>query len=625
MEKAKKTKKLVIVESPNKIATLKKYLGKDFEVVASAGHIAKMSTSGKNGLGIDLENWEPLYTIDPTRKKIIKEIKEQIKKNPDVLIATDPDREGEAIGDHLIRFLKIKNSKRIKFNEITQDAVLKAIEAPTEMDENLIKAQKTRRMLDRIIGFRLSQLMKKKLTNTPNSPSAGRVQSIALKLVIDKEKEIEAFVPEDFHRLNATLESKLIVKYINPSNEADKKDWIFPNELEKIKQEVEKPIMLEMQVVDIKQNDRRSPILTPFKQAILYKRSPYSSVSTQSAAQKLYESGLISYPRTDSTRLSEYFLNNARTYIKEKWGEEYILQEIKGFAGDQDAHEAIRPTDIKLTPNEAKTKYNLDTHEYGVYKLIYEHTLQCLINPPIRTNKTYSFKKHSLNFKAVISSIKFNGYYVVKFDEPEEQQDPNYQINDIVKVLEYNYENCATKPPARYSEGSLIEALDEIKVGRPSTFATTVKTILHREYVNNKNGSLIPTEFGKIVMQKLLDGFPDIINEEYTAKVEEELDLIAKGLIDVPVTMQDFYEKFEKSIDYATQTIEHTKMLDLELEELCPNCNSPLIIKKYRSSEFIGCSSYPNCKYSRNTEKNINKRFTYFNKPQNNDDDEEDL
>lgn len=608
------TSKLVIVESPNKVETLKKYLGKDFDVMASVGHITKLSTNGKHGLGIDLEKWEPNYVLDPTKKNVVKELKEKVKKSQMIYIATDPDREGEAIGEHLIKFLKCKNYCRIKFNEITKDAVIYAVEHPGQIDENLIKAQKARRMLDRIIGFRLSQLMKKKLSNFPTMPSAGRVQSIALKLTIDREKEIEKFIPEEYNKLSAKLENNLEVNYINPKNSSDKREWILPNELENVKNEISKEPSLEMQVVDIKESQKKLGILTPLKQAVLYKKSPFNSRITQTSAQHLYEGygdgGLISYPRTDSTRLSESFLKVAREYIKNKWGKEYILEEIKGFAGDQDAHEAIRPTDISLTPEMAKAKFNLSIHDYGVYKLIYEHTLQSLINPPIRSNKTYLFKKHSLDFKAVISNIIFNGYYVVK-KEFENDVDPNLSLNQKVKVLSYDFQNCQTKPPARYTEGSLIEALDEIKVGRPSTFATTVKTILDRTYVENQNGSLVPTEFGKIVMDKLLFSFSNIINEKYTAQVEEELDMIAKGNLDIFATMQDFYDRFETTLFDATQTMEYTKMQDIELEGMCPNCHVHLVQKRSRYGYFAGCPNYPECKH---LEPLNNKKFMDFNK-----------
>ncbi|WP_029513500.1 type I DNA topoisomerase [Mycoplasmopsis primatum] len=606
--------KLVIVESPNKVDTIKKYLGDKFNVMASVGHIAKLSTRGEMGLGIDLENWEPQYELDPSKKEVVKKLKSAVKDAEFVYIATDPDREGEAIGDHLVRFLKCKKDQyaRIKYNEITKDAILNSIANPTQLDVNLIDAQKARRMLDRIIGFRLSQLMKRKLSNSPTNPSAGRVQSIALKLVVDKEKEIEAFIPRGYHTIEAQLNKELMASIYMEDHISGEKNWVYPEELEKIKLEIDKEPSHILEVVDVKESKKTLSILTPLKQAVLYKRSPFSSRITQSSAQRLFEGygdgGLISYPRTDSTRLNDQFVANTKKYITNKYGQNYILENIKSFKGDQDAHEAIRPTDITLTPDSAKEKYNLNNYDYQIYKLIYEHTLQCLIKPPLRANKTYKFTKNSLDFRANVSWILFDGYYIVK-GEREESLDPNFNVGDKINVLNYQIEDKETKPPARYTEGSLIEKLDEIKVGRPSTFATTVKTILDREYVNVENNSLHPTTFGKTVLEKLISGFPNIINETYTAEVEEQLDLIASNKIMVQPVMQDFYEKFEQNYDYATKTMEHTAMQLEEVDEKCPEDNGSLIIRRNkRGDKFLGCKNFPNCHYTKNYDDGKPKR-----------------
>lgn len=609
--------KLVIVESPNKIETLKKYLGEDYEVLASVGHIKKLSTRGTYGLGIDLTNWEPFFIIDPEKKDVVKKIKEKAKNISEIYIATDPDREGEAIGAHLIEILQgakksNKHFYRIRFNEITKDAVLSAIQNPGVIDDNLVEAQKARRMLDRIIGFRLSQLMKKKLTNYPTNPSAGRVQSIALKLVVDREKEIEDFIPTDYHKLNAKLQDDFLVDYINLNNSSEQRYWIFPEELQKVKDEIAKEPTNKMIVVNIKESQKTLETLTPFKQAVLYKKSPYNSRATQVAAQHLYEIGLISYPRTDSTRLSETFVKLARNYIEKQWGKEYILENIKGEAGTQDAHEAIRPTNVEITPESAKQIYGLNDYDFGIYKLIYEHTLSCLIKPPTRSNKTYLFKKHNLDFKAVISSIIFKGYYVVK-NEYKNDIDPMFELNQEVDVLKYEFQDCQTKPPARYTEGSLIDKLDQIKVGRPSTFSSTIRIILEREYVVTENNSLKPTDFGKIVLQKLLTGFPTIINEQYTASVENQLDDIAIGNVTTSYILSEFYNQFEQVLNEATKTIEMTKISDIELDEDCPNCGSTLIVKHSKFGKFAGCSSFPSCKYSRVIQ-NKKRRFFFRKK-----------
>ncbi|WP_027334725.1 type I DNA topoisomerase [Mycoplasmopsis felifaucium] len=613
--------KLVIVESPNKVETIKKYLGEGYEVLASVGHIVKLSTSGAMRLGIDLEKWEPKYVLDSTKKEVVKKLKEVVKKASIVYIATDPDREGEAIGEHLVKYLKCEDKySRIKYNEITKDAILQAINHPGKLDQNLIEAQKARRMLDRIIGFRLSHLMQIKLSNSPSTPSAGRVQSIALKLVVDRENEINSFIPVEYHTVEAKINDNVLASIYIDKHLADEKNWVYPSELESVKKVLDKEPTNKLIVKNIKETTRSVGRLTPLKQAVLYKKSPFSSGVTQTSAQKLYEGygdgGLISYPRTDSTRLSQNFINAAHKYIENKFGKEYVLAEIKGFKGDQDAHEAIRPTDITLLPEEAKAKYDLNNYDYQIYKLIYEHTLQCLMTPPVRKAKTYTFKKNTLAFKWTASSIVFDGYYIVK-GEKEETTDPNYSENQEIDVQEFNIGNHQTKPPARYSEGALIEKLDEIKVGRPSTFASTVKIILQREYVINENGALHPTEFGKLVLSKLLLGFPDIINEGYTAKVEEELDMIAQNKIAVEPVMTDFYNKFTSNYEKASETVEHTLIEPEKLNENCPDDSGELLIRKNRyGDKFIACNNFPKCKYTRsldNAEK-PKRRFFKFKK-----------
>ncbi|WP_029608746.1 type I DNA topoisomerase [Mycoplasma simbae] len=599
--------KLVIVESPNKVATIQKYLGSDYEVMASVGHITKLSTRNSGSkivMGIDIENWEPVYVLDTDKKATVKKLSAAVKKAEQVLIATDPDREGEAIGDHLVKFLKCEDKyARVKYNEITKDAILNAVAKPGMLDAALIDAQKARRMLDRIIGFKLSKLMKQKLSNSPTKPSAGRVQSIALKLIVDRERLIEQFVPREYFKAQALLGQDIKADYYNDINPSGEKDWIYPEQKENIEHLLSLPHK-SLIVESIKETKKTMPTITPLKQAALYKKSPFSSSSTQRAAQNLYEGygdgGLISYPRTDSTRLSQYFIDNARGYIAQKYGNEYISQEIKGFSGDQDAHEAIRPTDISLTPEMAKAKFNLNNYEYQIYKLIYEHTLQALITPPVRMSKAYKFKKGELQFRYSTSKILFDGYYVVK-GEKEEVKDPNFSEGQEVNVNEFVLSAHQTQPPARYSEGSLIEALDNIKVGRPSTFASTVKIVLERLYAENVNGALHPTEFGRIVLDKLIASFPNIIEEGYTARVEEELDLIAQSAVSLKPVMQEFWDKFNKVYDAAEVTMQHTQIEHEYLDEKCELDGGELVIRvnKKNGNKFVGCMNFPKCRYTR--------------------------
>ncbi|MEE3928044.1 type I DNA topoisomerase [Mycoplasmopsis ciconiae] len=599
--------KLVIVESPNKVKAIQKYLGNDYIVESSVGHIVKLKTSGQYGLGIDLENWEPQYSLERGKGELVKKLKKLASQAELVYIATDPDREGEAIGDNLVKYLKVEDKyKRIKYNEITKEAILNSIDKAGLIDESLVNAQKSRRMLDRIIGFRLSQLMKQKMKNTPTNPSAGRVQSIALKLVVDREREIQSFVPEEFYRLNALIskENEISAYYINEKNPSDKKDWILPNEIEDIKKYFESANK-NLKVVDIKISERKVASVTPFKQAVLYKRSPLSSISTQIAAQKLYEGygegGLISYPRTDSTRMSQSFINTAQKYIEQKWGKEYVATKINGISGDQDAHEAIRPTDINLTPILAKAKYpEMTDNEFKIYRLIYNVTMQSLITQPIRINKTYTYKNGEYVFKNSFSSVKFDGYYVIESEKEQDLKDPNYTLEQVVDVEEFVFSDHQTKPAPRYTEGSLIEALDNIKVGRPSTFATTVKIIKDRLYVKNEGSQLVPTEFGINVLDKLITSFQDIINEEYTAKVEQELDDISENKINYKNVMQEFWDRFTITLETAKETMQQTSLKQELLDELCPECQKQLIIRyNKKRQKFIACTGFPNCKYTR--------------------------
>lgn len=608
-------KNLVIVESPNKVQTIKKYLGKDYEVLASVGHILKMKTSGQFGLGIDFENWEPEYSLDSTKKKVVEQLKKGVKEAEHVYIATDPDREGEAIGEHLVNYLKIKDKySRLKYNEITEEAILNALKHVGKIDEALVDAQKARRMLDRIIGFRLSYLMKNKLSNSPTNPSAGRVQSIALKLVIDRERIIQAFIPEQYSKLTAILaQNKLEAFYFNPENPSEKKDWIFKEDLDSLKTYFEKTDK-KLTVSDVKSTERKVSAIQPFKQAVLYRKSPFSSAVTQIAAQKLYEGygdgGLISYPRTDSTRLSDTFVRHGHEFIAKKWGKDYISEEIKGFSGDQNAHEAIRPTSLYLDPESAKAQFSeMTEQEYKLYKLIYETTLQALIKQPKRMSTSYTYTNGEYQFRNNFSKITYDGYYVVT-GIPADDIDPRFKKGDVLDVDSFIFTDHETKPIPRYNEGTLIEALDEIKVGRPSTFATTVKILKDRQYVETKEGTLWPTEFGTIVLDKLINSFPKIINEDYTAKVEEELDQISEDKLEKNTVMEDFWKRFEESYKEASETMEKTTLKVTQLDEPCPD-DSGILLERFnkKGQKFIGCKNFPNCRYTRSIEGEPQKTF----------------
>lgn len=608
---------LVIVESPNKVKTIQKYLGNDYEVLASVGHIVKMPAVGEQRLGIDFEKWEPVYKIEPEKRDIVAKLKAASKKAQLVYIATDPDREGEAIGDNLVHFLGIDNKyKRIRYNEITKDAILNSINNPSIIDENLVKAQKSRRMLDRIIGFRLTNLMAKKMSNYPVKPTAGRVQSIALKLVSDREKEIRNFVPIKYSTIEAQINDEIVAIYYNREGIYDNKEWIDQFFVD----DIYKSLKGGLKVVDIKKSQRNDAKISPLKQAILYKKAEMSSKAVQIAAQKLYEGfgdgGLISYPRTDSSRLSETFVKSARQYVEKKWGSEYIAEDIKGVSGDQDAHEAIRPTDITLTPEKARIKYQLSNSEFKIYSIIYNTTLKAIMKPPMREITRYELKNNDHSFRFSLSKVIFDGYLKINFEESKTVELPHYNIGDVINVREYVKKDYETKPPARYTDGSLIEKLDEIKVGRPSTFASTVEKILDRQFVEKEGNSLKVTKFGEQVIDKLIEGFPNEITESYTARVEADLDLIAEGDLDYKFVMQSFWDRFDSSLKTAELTMEKTILLNRFVGENCSQCSSPLVYKKSRkiNNEFIGCSKFPECTYTKNIE-NKKPRFSFMKKP----------
>ncbi|MCK5866826.1 MAG: type I DNA topoisomerase [Mycoplasmataceae bacterium] len=592
--------KLVIVESPNKIKSIEKYLGDGYKVMASVGHIVKLPSSGPNSFGVDMETWEPQYKIDDSKKTIVAELKREAKKADHVLIATDPDREGEAIGDNLITFLNIeKKYSRIRFNEITKDAVNKSLNDSGKIDSDLVNAQIARRILDRVIGFKLSLLMRRKIYNSPVSPSAGRVQSIALKLVNEREVQIEAFVAIKYKNVNAIISDDVKASLYFPDKKENKM-WVMDDEIEDVKKQLKGSLT----VKSVNISKRKDAKKTPLKQSALYKMGDsslgISSKAIQSSAQRLYEGygegGLISYPRTDSTRLSNTFVVAAQSKIKSLYGKEYIAIDIKGIGGAQDAHEAIRPTDISLFPNTARDRFNLGTNEYKVYKMIWEHTMKCLMTVPTREILRYELMEGDLNFRMSSSKIIFDGYYKINPKENDKQL-PKFEKGEIVKVKDYLIDDHETQPPARYNDGSLIEKLDSIKVGRPSTFATMVDVLKKREYVTVEGRAMKITEFGRVLITKLLESFPKIITEEYTSHLESKLNEIAEGQESRARWLGEFWKSFEKTMASATTSMEITRMMPTPAGKECPKCGEQLIIRrnKKEGSRFFGCSNYPEC------------------------------
>lgn len=600
------SKKLVIVESPHKSKTIEKYLGKEFKVVSSVGHIRDLSTSGKYGFGVDIDNnFKPDYKIIKGKNKLVKELKKDIKDADFVYLATDPDREGEAISWHLYDTLGLKeeNYKRIVFNEITKKAVLDSFDKARKIDDDLVKSQETRRILDRIIGFRLSKLMQSKT----GGKSAGRVQSVALKLIVDREREIEAFIPEEYFEIEAEF------------NDFNAKLDTYNHKKIEIKKESEAKEILsklsnafKIESVDKKEKVKKSkfPFTTSTMQQEASTKLGFTSKKTMMLAQKLYEGinlkngaeGLISYMRTDSIRLSDEFVKDTYGYIKDTYGSEYVgyVKKSNKTENVQDAHEAIRPTNINNTPE--KIKEYLTNDEYKLYSLIYYRALASLMKDAKVEATTVILDNNNYQFKTNGQILIFDGYLKVysKYEDSEDKILPDFASykSNVLVANNIEYTSHTTKPPARYTESKLIKEMEELGIGRPSTYAKTIDTIKERGYVTVEDKKFVPTEVGIEMTDKLQEFFKDIINVEYTKNMEDDLDKIAEGNLEWNKLLSIFYKDFEPKVEVAFKNME--KKAPEATGESCPNCGNPLVIKKSRYGKFIACSNYPTCKYIKN-------------------------
>lgn len=605
------TKNLVIVESPSKSKTIEKYLGKDYKVVSSKGHIRDLATTGKYGLGVDVDNdFKPNYIPVAGKKKLISELKKLVKDSDEVILATDPDREGEAISWHLLDTLGIKdtNYERVLFHEITKDKVLEAIKNPTKIDYNLVRSQETRRILDRIIGFRLSKLMQSKT----GGKSAGRVQSVALKLIVDREREISSFNSEEYWTITSKfdeIEAELF-NYnhkdieINTEEEADS---ILSKLSDKYK----------IESVERKKKSKKSkpPFITSTLQQEASTKLGFTAKKTMSIAQKLYEGmdigsetvGLITYMRTDSIRLSDEFIGASYKYIEENYGKDYIgyAKKSKKTENVQDAHEAIRPTSVYRNPEDIK-KY-LSTDEYKLYKIIYYRALASLMadakveaTSVILDNNNYQFK---INGQILIYDGYLKAYALYETSEDKVLPDEFKNEGSILTTKDVTKKQHFTSPPPRYTEAKLIKELEELGIGRPSTYAKIMDTIKERGYVTIEEKKFVPTEIGIETTDRLQEFFSDLINVKYTAAMETDLDTIALGKLDEIKVLREFYDKFEPEVEKAFGQME--KKAPKETGEVCPNCGSSLVIRKGRYGEFTACSNYPECKYIKKEEKQV--------------------
>ncbi len=594
-------KNLVIVESPSKSKTIEKYLGNDFKVVSSKGHIRDLSTTGQYGLGVDIENgFTPNYVPIKGKSGVIKELKRDVKESDFVYLASDPDREGEAIAWHLKDTLGIKdnNYKRVLFNEITKDKVIEAINNPTVINDDLVHSQETRRILDRIIGFRLSKLLQSKI----GAKSAGRVQSVALKLIVDREREIMAFVPEEYWTITADFKEfeATLFKYKDDDIEL------------KCKEDVDQVLAKlddTYKVYSIEKKEKNKKSKLPFTTSTLQQEAStklgFSAKKTMSIAQKLYEGidlgdetvGLITYMRTDSIRLSDQFVYPTMKFIEEQYGKNYIgyVKSSKKTDNVQDAHEAIRPTSILREP--IKVMEHLSNDEFKLYSLIYKRALASLMADAKVNQTTVVFDNNDYKFKTTGQILIFDGYLKVykDYESSEDRILPEFNENGELVTKDVNAEQHFTNPPARYSEAKLIKEMEELGIGRPSTYAKTIDTIKERDYVEMVEKKFKPTEVGIETTDKLQEFFSDIINVEYTRDMEEELDEIAEGKAVWNKVLDDFYKLFEPRVKDAFSDME--KKAPTETGEKCPECGSPLVIRKGRYGEFTACSNYPECKY----------------------------
>ena len=602
-------KKLVIVESPSKSKTIEKYLGSDFKVVSSKGHIRDLSTTGQFGLGVDIENgFTPNYVAIKGKTNVIKELKKDVKDSELVYLASDPDREGEAIAWHLKDALGIKdkNYKRVLFHEITKDKVIEAINNPTVIDDNLVHSQETRRILDRIIGFRLSKLLQSKI----GAKSAGRVQSVALKLIVDREREIEAFVPEEYWTITTNFgefESELF-KYKNEDIELHSKE-----DADKVLGEISDTYVVESVEKKEKAKKSKLPFTTSTLQQEASTKLGFAAKKTMSIAQKLYEGidlgsetvGLITYMRTDSIRLSDQFIGPVMHYIEENFGKNYVgyVKSAKKNDNVQDAHEAIRPTSIMREPT--KIKQYLSNDEFKLYSMIYKRALASLMADAKVNQTTVVFDNNDYKFKTTGSILIFDGYLKVykDYESSEDKILPEFDENGSLVSNDVEASQHFTAPPSRYSEAKLIKEMEELGIGRPSTYAKTIDTIKERDYVELVDKKFKPTSIGIETTDKLQEFFSDLINVEYTRDMEEDLDKIAEGNAVWNKVLEDFYKIFEVRVKDAFSDME--KKAPEETGEVCPTCGSPLVVRKGRYGEFVACSNYPGCKYIKKEEKEV--------------------
>ena len=615
--------KLVIVESPAKAKTIKKYLGSDFDVVASMGHVRDLP---ENRLSVDVKkDFKPKYEVIKGKEKLVEELKEAADKSDEIFLATDPDREGEAISWHLMKALKLEGKKvyRISFNEITKSAVKASLKNARDIDMDLVDAQQARRVLDRIVGYKISPVLWAKVKR---GLSAGRVQSVALRIIADREDEIAAFIPEEYWSLDANFKVKgekkpLVAKFYGTK---DEKITIHnEEEMNKILAELEDA---EYKVVDVKRGERSKKAPLPFTTSTLQQEASkalnFATSKTMRIAQQLYEGvdikgsgtvGLITYLRTDSTRISEEADANARAYVGKAYGEEYVAeaaseQKQKNDGKNiQDAHEAIRPSDVTRVP--AEIKESLTRDQFRLYQLIWKRFVASRMQPAKYETTSVKIGADDYRFTVSASKIIFEGFRLAYVESDEEKQSGNVMVKSIDKDSEltkesFDYKQHFTQPPAHYTEASLVKTLEELGIGRPSTYAPTISTIIARRYVAKENKNLYMTELGEVVNNIMKQSFTSIVDVNFTAYMEGLLDMIAEGKVEWKSVISNFYPDLNEAVEKAEKELETVKIEDEVTDVVCEECGRNMVIKYGPHGKFLACPGFPEC---RNTKPYLEK------------------
>ena len=604
--------KLIIVESPAKANTIKRFLGGNTKVVASMGHIRDLP---KSKMGVDIEHdFEPEYINIRGKGDLIKALKKDAKDAKQIYLATDPDREGEAIAWHLAHILGIPEDSvcRVTFNEITKETVKESMKKPRKIDMNLTNAQQARRVLDRIVGYKISPLLWKKVKP---GLSAGRVQSVAVKLIVDRENEIRNFVPEEYWNIYATLLDEKSKKEFEAKfygKDGKKIDLHKKEEVDEILANIENGKYI---VTNVKLGEKKRTPAPPFTTSTMQQEASrklgFSLKKTMSVAQGLYEGvkipekgtvGLITYMRTDSTRISEEAREAAKEEITKTYGTAYYENRYyKKSSEAQDAHEAIRPTYINISPESIRTSLTLD--QYRLYKLIYNRFLASQMAPAVFDTINVDIDVNKYNFKASGQNLKFKGFMVlyVEGNDSNENDDENVMLPMLeagqeVKKKKLNPKQSFTEPPARYTEASLVKELEAKGIGRPSTYSPIITTILERRYVEKDKKQLVPTELGEVVNKLLIENFSDVVNVEFTAKVENEFDDVASGKEEWKQVLRDFYPQFEQEVEKVDKELEHVKLEDEVTDVKCEKCGRNMVVKIGRYGKFLACPGYPECK-----------------------------